>query len=473
MRFPLVLLLAASSVIWVRSKPTTSDAVVFTNVNVVDVRDGHVERNLNVVIRDGHIAAVGEHAVIEPSRNVRVVNAAGKYLIPGLWDMHVHTDFVTPQWDPKIIYPLYIANGITGVRDMGGDWSALRERRDQIEKGEMLGPHLFVGGPFLVDAKADAQTIQVKSSEDARAAVDKLASEGADFIKILSKLSRESYFAIAEESKKQNLHFVGHVPLAVTASEASVAGQYSIEHLTGIALACSSQETALREQAQSATAKRDWPALLAANQQASATYDEQKAKALFDTFVKQSTWQVPTLIWTKTQSTIDAAHWAPDPRLKYVPASVQKEWDQKQIVAQTPAAILGDYKNDAAHEPELVKAMLQRGVNFMAGSDGPDPFVFPGSSLHDELELLVSAGMTPAQALQSATIHPAQFMVKLDKYGLVETDHVADLVLLDANPLDDIRNTRKIAAVVLGGKYYSRHDLDKMLSDVESSAKEK
>jgi len=220
-------------------------------------------------------------------------------------------------------------------------------------------------------------------------------------------------------------------------------------------------------------AKRDWTAVLTINQKASATFDEKKAAALFAGFVDHSTWQVPTLIWTKTQSTIDAAHWASDPRLKYVPASVRKEWDPKQITEQTPSAILGDYKNDAAHGPELVKAMLNRGVNFMAGSDGPDPFVFPGFSLHDELELLVAAGMTPAQALQAATIHPAQFMVKLDKYGLVEPDHVADLVLLEANPLEDIHNTRKIAAVVLGGKYYPREELDKMLVDVEALAKEK
>ncbi len=473
MNLPLVLLLAASSVVWVKSKPKSSEALVFTNVNVVDVRDGHIERNLAVVIRGGRIVAVGEHAVIEPGRNVHVVNAEGKYLIPGLWDMHVHTDFVTPQWDPKIIYPLYIANGITGVRDMGGDWSALRVRRDQIEKGDMLGPHLFVGGPFLVDAKTDAQAIQVKTPEDARAAVDRLSNEGVDFIKILTNLSRESYFAIAEESKKDNLRFVGHVPLAVSAREASTAGQYSIEHLAGITLACSSQEAALRDQAQAAMAKREWPALLAANQQASATYDGQKAEALFGTFVEHSTWQVPTLIWTKTQSTIDAAHWVSDSRLKYVPASVQKEWDQKQIIAQTPGAILDSYKDDAAHGPVLVKAMLRRGVNFMAGSDGPDPYVFPGFSLHDELELLVAAGMTPTQALQSATIHPAEFMVKLDKYGLVEVDHAADLVLLDANPLDDIRNTRKIAAVMVGGKYYSHEELERMLDDAESLAKAK
>src|SRR5882724_11727698 len=156
--------------------------------------------------------------------------------------MHVHSAFIAPQWDEKIIYPLYIANGVTGVRDMGGDFELLKSRREKIEKGDLLGPHLFMGGPFLINAKPDAQTISVKTPDEARAAVDKV-TEGADFIKILSRLSRESYFTIAEESKKDHVHFVGHVPDTVSAAEAAKAGQYSIEHLTGISLACSSRES--------------------------------------------------------------------------------------------------------------------------------------------------------------------------------------------------------------------------------------
>src|SRR5205085_9736988 len=143
-----------------------------------------------------------------------------------------------------------------------------------------------------------------------------------------------------------------------------------------------------------------------------------------------------------------------DPRRKSIPTSVLQEWHRNEQVKQTPPDILTDYKNEATRGPQLAKKMLHGGVHFMAGSDGPDPYVFPGFSLHDELELLVQSGFTPLQALQAATFNPALFIQKLDQYGTIEKDHVADLVLLDETPLLDIRNTRKISAVVLGGHYY-------------------
>ncbi len=185
---------------------------------------------------------------------------------------------------------------------------------------------------------------------------------------------------------------------------------------------------------------------------------------------KSNTWQVPTLVWTETNSRIDDADLQSDPRLKYVPASVRGQWDPAKLREKTSPEELAALKAEAARDLELVKAMHGAGVRFMAGSDGPDPYVFPGFSLHDELEWLVKSGFTPLQALQSATFNPALFMSKMDKYGVVELQRVADLVLLDANPLDDIRNTRKIFGVVVGGKYYSRRDLDTMLQQVEKLA---
>jgi imidazolonepropionase-like amidohydrolase len=449
----------------------SQDLLVLVNVNVVMPHEGKVLPNQTVTIKNGIIVSVVD-SDRTPQAPQTAIHAKDQYLIPGLWDMHVHTAFISPQWDEKILYPLYIANGITGVRDMGGDFELLRQRRARIEKGELLGPHLYVGGPFLVNANSDAQTITVETPKEARAAVDKLKNEDADFIKILSRLSRESYFAIADESKKKHIHFVGHVPSTVSALEASTAGQYSIEHLTGISLACSSQEADLQEKIKTATAHHDWFAYRALQEQAAWTYDKQKTATLFSTFVEHNTWQVPTLIWTKTQSTLDDAEWDTDPRLKYVPASIRQEWDRQTLLKQTPPDILKDSKNEATRGSQLVKAMLKAGVRFMAGSDGPDPYVFPGFSLHDELELLVQSGFTPAQALEAATTNPAVFMEKSNKYGAVEKEHTADLVLLEANPLEDIRNTRKISAVVLGGKYYPRAELDKMLSQVESLAKQ-
>jgi imidazolonepropionase-like amidohydrolase len=466
-----LLILFLTPLLWA-DDTLSPNSLIITDVNIVLPHEGKIVPHQLVVIKDGVITRVADFDAIPIILHTAIIPGTGKYLIPGLWDMHVHSAFIDLQWDEKLIYPLYIANGIIGVRDMGGDFEQLKSRRERIEKGELLGPHLFIGGPFLINAKADAQTISVRTPEDAHAAVDKVKNEGADFVKILSRLSRDSYFAIAEESKKNQIRFVGHVPDAISATEASNADQYSIEHLTGISLACSSQETELREKILAAMSTRDRKSVRIFNEQAATTYNTKKAAALFSTFINNNTWQVPTLIWTKTQSTLEATKWDTDPRLKYIPASIRKQWDRKELLQQTPAEILADYKNESIRGPKLVKAMQKAGVKFLAGSDGPDPYVFPGFSLHDELELLVQNGFTPAQALEAATTNPAIFMNKQQTYGDIEKDHAADLVLLEANPLQDIRNTRKIAAVIWAGKYYPREELDKMLMQVAEQAKQ-
>jgi hypothetical protein len=201
-----------------------------------------------------------------------------------------------------------------------------------------------------------------------------------------------------------------------------------------------------------------------------ATYDQAKAGALFLQLAQSNTWQVPTLVWTEANSRIDDPELKSDPYLKYVPSSVRSQWDPAKLRGNSSDEELAALKAETARDLELVKAMHDAGDLFMAGSDGPDPYVIPGFSLHDEMEWLVKGGFTPSQALEAATIKPAQFLGKMDKYGLVEPGRVADLVLLDENPLDDIRNTRKIFGVVANGKYYSRQELDAMLQQVEKLA---
>ncbi|MGZ4900497.1 MAG: amidohydrolase family protein, partial [Candidatus Angelobacter sp.] len=274
----------------------------------------------------------------------------------------------------------------------------------------------------------------------------------------------------ADEAAKQKISFVGHVPYSVSAREAVTAGQKSIEHLTGILLACSSREDDLRAQEVTALASHNYAAYQKLSSQVIGTYDQTKARTLFMQTAQSGTWQVPTLVWTQASSRIDDPNLESDPRLKYVPVSVREQWNPAKLLKTTSPEELAELKVEAGRVVELVKAMHGAGVQFMAGSDGPDPYVFPGFSLHDELEWLVQSGFTPLQALQAATFNPALFLAKLDNYGVAERGHIADLVLLDANPLQDIHNTRKIFAVVLGGKYYSRDALDKMLEQVERLA---
>jgi len=202
-----------------------------------------------------------------------------------------------------------------------------------------------------------------------------------------------------------------------------------------------------------------------------ATCDPKKAWNLFVQLSNNNTWQVPALIWSQTIASMGDPNLTVDPRLKYVPVSVRREWELERLRVRTSPEAMELVKKQSVRELELVNTMRRAGVQFMAGSGGPDPYVYPGFSLHAELEWLVKSGFSPTQALQSATLDAALFLVKLDKFGVVETGHAADLVLLEANPLEDIRNTRKIAAVIMAGKYYSRQELDKMLARVAEVAR--
>jgi len=461
----LITILCLSTVVLGQSQPAaSSQPLIIFDVNLVDTRQGQIVTHATVVVQDGRIQTIARFVPMR-TRRPGLIIASGKYLIPGLWDMHVHSAFSSPTWDEKVIYPLYIANGITGIRDMGGDPDLLEQRRNRIERGELLGPHMIMAGPFLAGGKSDAQTIATNTPAEAKQAVETLKKRNVDFIKILD-VPRDSFFAIAEAAKQQHVTFVGHVPRSVSALEASAAGQKSIEHLSGILLACSSKEQELRRRQLDALSARDYAGFAALGKEVIATYDGAKAKDLFRHLSKNGTWQVPTLVWTQTNASLDDPALAGDPRLKYVPASIRKEWDPAKLLKGTSTEILQLQKVEAARDVELVRAMHDAGLQFLAGSDGPDPYVFPGFSLHDELEWLVKSGLTPAEALQTATLKPAEFMGKADRYGAIEAGRVADLVLLDGNPLEDIRNTRKIAGVVLSGTYYSGADVDKILAQV-------
>jgi imidazolonepropionase-like amidohydrolase len=292
--------------------------------------------------------------------------------------------------------------------------------------------------------------------------------EGADFVKVYQRLSRETFLAIADESKKQGLPFAGHVPNSVSAREASDAGMKSIEHLTGVLLASSSREDELRAFAADPTAappeeqtRRD--------RLIRDTYSREKEAALLQRFKRNHTWQTPTLIVSRNG--ILGVPVRDDPRLKYVPAFLKTIWQQQMDGhRQRPAERAEFLKWNYERLVDTVGMMHQARVDLLAGTDAFNPYCFPGFSLHDELELLVGAGLTAADALRAATIDPARFLGKEAEMGSVSKGKIADVVLLDADPLKDIRNTKRIHAVFFQGKLYERQALDKMLSDVAATA---
>jgi len=230
MRVFLLAFFCLNQCIWAQSKAQPSaQTLVFTNVNVVDTRDGRILPDMTVVVRSGRIQGVARFGLIAETHNVRMINAAGKYMIPGLWDMDVHTADASAVWDENVIYPLYVANGVTGVRDMGGDPDLLEQRRQQVEDGALPGPHILFAGPFLSGGKSNTQTVAVNNPAEAREAVAKLKQRGVNLLTIRLDISRDSYFALADEAAKLKIEFDGPVPDSVTAAEASAAGQRSAD----------------------------------------------------------------------------------------------------------------------------------------------------------------------------------------------------------------------------------------------------
>jgi len=449
--------------------------LVLTHVTVIDTTGGPAKPDMTVVIAGNRIVELGKSNKIRVPKNAQAVNATGKFLIPGLWDMHVH-------WYEKNYLPLFIANGVTGTRQMYGV-PMFQQWRKQIEAGELLGPRILIPSPIVDGPKPVwPGSIAVANASDGRQAVIRVKQAGADFVKVYSRLPRDAYFAIADESKKQGIPFEGHVPDSVTLEEASDAGQMSVEHLTGVLAACSTHEEELLKSAQESTAainsgqsstpRFSGPEFRARETLALETYSPQKADAVFGELKKNHTWQCPTLTVLRSMAYSEDPSYYNDPRLKYIPRDIVSSWNPKsdQFLKNKTDEDWAISRRLFSKDLELVGAMERAGVDILAGTDTLNPYCLPGFSLHDELGLLVQAGLTPQQALQAATLNPARFMGRENDLGTVAAGKIADLVLLDANPIEDIGNTRKISAVVFGGKFFPRTSLDEMLTKIEALA---
>ena len=445
-------------------KPAADELLVLNNVSVVDVRTGTLVPEQTVILERNRIASVGPSKSAKYPRNAPSVNCRGLFLIPGLWDMHVHLVF--GDWFPdaqEISLPLFIANGVTGVRDMGSELDIVQGWRDEIEAGRLLGPRIYTSGPMLDGPKPRfPSSLAIATPEDAHRAVSDLKRRGADFIKLQSLIPRDAVFAIADEAKKQQIAFEGHVPDSVRASEMSEAGMKSFEHLIGIFEGSSAAEDDFLK-----GNKTEGRFL--------ATFDAARAASLAGALAKNQTWQCPTLVWERGGNLIDATDFSKEARAKYVPGSwINKTWKRftEEIKQGYGTDDLATRKKFIEKELEVVGTLHKTGVPFLAGTDTPaGVYIFPGYSLHEELQRFVAAGFTPLEALQTATIHPARFFGIEEHAGTIEKGKFADLVLLTANPLEDIANTQKIAAVIVNGQYYRRADLEKMLGRVEAAAR--
>jgi imidazolonepropionase-like amidohydrolase len=439
----------------------SAQTLVITHANVIDTVSGIVQSDTTVVVKGNRIVRVEHSMMIKPGSG-HVINAHGAYLIPGLWDMHTHVYFDSTAADgTDIVLPLFLANGITGIRDMGSALDPVLKAREEIAAHRLLGPRMLVSGPMLDGPKSHYKAaIAITTPEDGRKAVDMLKSRGADFIKVQSGVPREAYFAIAQEAKKAGIVFEGHVPDAIRASEAVASGQYTFEHLIGIFEASSPDETTYL------TGKKTVGMFLG-------SYDPKLEDGIIQLLAKNHVWQCPTLFWERGQWLVDAIDYTKDPDLGYAPRSWVRHWpaSQKGIMRSLDVDPLDVREKFVTHELDIVRKLHTAGVPFLAGTDTPAGVdVIPGISLHLELQRFVAAGFTPLQALQTATLNPAKFINRLNDFGTVQPGRIADLVLLEANPLADIANTRKIKAIVTDGRYMSQQDLTQLQTKLRQLA---
>jgi imidazolonepropionase-like amidohydrolase len=453
--------------------------LVFTHVAVIDTAGATVQQDMTVVIVGHHIADAGRAAETKLPKSAQVIDGRGKFLIPGLWDMHVHMFNHFSRRPPNTWYfPLFVANGVTSIREMWtkpDEMEQVRKWREMQAEGDLLAPRIAAVGT-LVDGPAGAETTNaaalqvgpaakvVSTPEEARQFVREVKAAGIDFVKTYSSLSREAYFAIADEAKKQGIPFAGHVPIAIDAAEASSVGQRSMEHLDQILESSSSRSHELFQ-----VPGRDWSSKY--DKLTLDTFDEGKFKTLIATLAKNHSWQVPTLVRNRVWGFRGDPRFRDDTRLRYIPADEIASWKQFfPLTQQDSDEAIG--RQLWQKQLEVVRPMYQAGVPLLAGTDCGGDYIYPGFSLHDELALFVQAGLTPGEALKTATYNPAKFLSMPDRLGTAEKGKLADLVLLDANPLEDIHNTQKIRAVVLNGRYLDRSELDNLLSQAEANAKE-
>jgi len=447
-------LVACTALLCLASAGAAAERIAIVDVTLISGTGAPPLRGATVVVDGERITAVGPAAAVRVPADARPVDGRGKFLIPGLVDMHTHVSKTRGS-----ALQLFVANGVTTLRDMGGDQEELLRWRREIRAGARIGPRLLLAGPYLESARnvermrgtpvaemaepVERTRIPVGSPEEARRVVAMIAKAGLDHVKIRTVQDRATYLAIAEAAKQENLPLVGHAP-SLPPEDILAAGQKSLEH--GLVVPPASPE---REQ----------------------------RLAVYRRFADAGTVVVPTLVTAfasglQPQETLAAMvedeAGKIEPRRRYVSKFLLIDW-REQVSEQTPErrAFFKDYVPRAR---QVLREMHEAGVKILAGSDTAVLGVFPGSSLHEEMALLVSElGMTPAQALERATRGSAEFLGLGASLGTIAPGKLADLVLLGADPLADIQNLRRVEAVFLGGRLFTRADLDLLLAAVEAA----
>ena len=440
--------------------------ILITNAEVIDVESGEVLSDYMIGIKEGQIAFISNDYSKSYSAEKEIA-ADGKYVIPGLWDMHIHfrggEELIQEN---KNLIPLFLANGITGVREAGGDMtSEIFKWRQQISRDEMVGPTIFTSGPKLDGPNGSwAGSIPVTTQEEAVQAVDSLINIGSDFIKIYdSRISKEAYLWIIEEAKRRGVRTSGHMPFTVMLEDAVEAGLGSVEHLYYVLKGTSEEEEAITNKVINGEASF-WGSMTSLMESST----PEQSQATFDLLRKNDTYVTPTLFIGNTLTYLKQVDHSNDEYLNYVGDGIIETY-QGRIRSGLRAS--EDYTNMRINLNEafvnLAPQLNEAGVTLLAGSDcgASNSYVYPGISLHQELQTMVNAGIPEIDALRAATINGAKFLSVENEFGSLKTGKAGDLLILNGNPLEDISQTKNISTMVLQGKTYSREKMNEMLKD--------
>jgi len=464
----LLLILAACT----DKSETVSEVIALTGVSVIDVRTGTVFDEQTIIIRDDRIDYIGSMPTARSLREAKVYDHAGRYVLPGLWDMHVHMrnglglDLIeeNAQWLRQ-----YTSFGITAVRDAGGDLSEhVLVWRAETANGTRVGPRIFTALQKLDGPKIGWEgSIPLTSLEDVVPAIDSLEQAGVDFVKLYdSGIASEVYLAAIAEAERRGLKSAGHLPMTVMFEEAIAAGLDSVEHDFYLSKAASSQELAIALEVKEMIANQQefsFYALLARLQE---TGNSEKFNTVLDAMIQRGAALTPTLHIGRVLDTMsDPSIYSDDPQLAQVPSGIRSTFQLRVegLISRSTETIERDTEI-LMRNRALVKAAADRGVIILAGSDtgAVNSYLYPGDSLHHELSELVDSGLTPLQALQGATVDAAEWLDQSEDFGTVEIGKKADLLILERNPLTDIKNSRSLVAVHQAGKYFDSNMLDQL-----------
>jgi len=422
--------------------------LLIRNINVIPISESTTLKNMDVFVKDGHILKITK-TTKSTDHNGQLIDGTDKFLMPGLWDNHAHID------DGKYL-PLFLANGITSIRDLGNSSDKIFELRDKIKNREIVAPDLYICGPILEgDPPYWGKAFwTIKTEEEGIKAVKNLSSKKVDFIKTYHTLPNNIFLAILDQATKDNLKVTGHVSKDFTSIEAIEAGQIGIEHLDSIFNTWSG----------SALAEVKWNETNIKYEDGSGNwykatgikYNEANFKTLLELMKKKSLYFTPTLIQEEKLGKLsEYKELLKNDHLKYIEKSYYEEdWkpENENLYYENYYFI---YKKEASKLKDLADNSI-----LLTGTDTPNPFVIPGFSLHEELELLSKAGISNYEILKAATINGARFVDKEKSIGTVEEGKIANLLILGSSPLEDINNSKDISAVILHGNYITKKELD-------------